>query len=245
MKSPGKTLTTRPWISGRCPLVLASGSPRRAEILERLGIPFVIEVSGVEERRRSKESPRAFAQRAAADKGSEVLRRMGSRRGSPWVLGADTIVVLGDEILGKPKHEKNARRMLAALSGKTHEVITGVWIGRWAKGESKDSNRQGEVSRKLGGIPHPAGLSEVNTLIEYLSDVVVTEVTFRKLNPRDITAYLASREWKAKAGAYAIQGLGAGLVSSIHGDYYNVMGLPGFRVVEMLIEVGAIKRYPI
>lgn len=193
-------------------IVLASESPRRAEILSRLGIPFQVETSGVNETRIPGEPAKAFVRRAATDKGEAVVRRLEAAGRRPWVLAADTIVVVDGRVLGKPVDADEAGRMLAALSARTHTVQTGVWLGR------------------CGGTA--------------LTDVVSTDVTFLPLDRGRIDGYLDSGEWRGKAGAYAIQGLAAAFVARIHGDYFNVMGLPASRVVEMLLASGAIPAFP-
>jgi septum formation protein len=121
--------------------------------------------------------------------------------GARPVLGVDTIVRCADETIGKPTHEGEAERMLELLSGKTHEVVSGLCLRTYA---------WEELHRET------------------------TRVTFRTLTPRDLAHYLASGEWQGRAGAYAIQGLGASLVERIEGDYLNVVGLPGALLVRVL-----------
>jgi septum formation protein len=113
----------------------------------------------------------------------------------------DTIVACGGEVLGKPHDEGEAERMLEVLSGRAHEVVSGLCLRTRAWEEI-----------------HCA----------------TTRVTFRALTPRDLARYLASGEWAGRAGAYAIQGLGASLVERIEGDYLNVVGLPGALLVRLL-----------
>lgn len=103
-------------------LVLGSASPRRAALLREIGVPFVVLASDVPETPEPGETPAAFAQRAARDKGAAVAQR----RGDAWVLAADTVVAVAGEILGKPRDAADARRMLRQLSGRDHEVLTGV-----------------------------------------------------------------------------------------------------------------------
>jgi septum formation protein len=117
------------------------------------------------------------------------------------VLGVDTVVSCGGELLGKPDGEGEAERMLEHLSGRTHEVVSGLCLRTRAWEEL-----------------HRA----------------TTRVTFRELTPRDLAHYLGSGEWAGRAGAYAIQGLGASLVERIEGDYLNVVGLPGAILVRLL-----------
>jgi nucleoside triphosphate pyrophosphatase len=117
------------------------------------------------------------------------------------VLGVDTEVLFGGELLGKPADAEAAEAMLEALSGRTHEVVSGVCL-RTAAWEE---------------------LHSASTL-----------VTFRALTPRDLAHYVASGEWEGRAGAYAIQGLGASLVERLDGDFLNVVGLPGALLVSLL-----------
>ena len=107
------------------PIVLASQSPRRRALLEDLGIPFIQMPSNVDESRLDGELPRDFARRAAFEKGEDIRGRLEKEGKSPWIVSADTIVVLGDEVFFKPKNKAEARVMTARLSGRTHTVITG------------------------------------------------------------------------------------------------------------------------
>jgi septum formation protein len=171
------------------PLVLASTSPQRRAILTQLGIPFDAVVP------RYEEEPDGDPIEHAAGKARSV------DGGDYPVLGVDTIVVCGGRVIGKPADLGEAERMLELLSGKTHEVVSGLCL-RTAHWE--------ELHRET------------------------TRVTFRTLNPRDLAHYLGSWEWEGRAGAYAIQGLGASLVERIEGDYLNVVGLPGALLVRLL-----------
>jgi septum formation protein len=165
------------------PLVLASRSPQRRALLEQLGIPFRAEPADVDELREGE--PRAVVVENALRKARAVP---GGR-----VLGVDTEVVLGAELLGKPAHEADAEGFLRRLSGREHEVMSGIAVV--------------EGGREL-------------------TDVSVTRVRFRALADREIAWYLATGEWRERAGGYAIQGRGAALVEAIEGDYWNVVGLP-------------------
>jgi septum formation protein len=182
-------------------LVLASGSPRRREYFERMGYAFEVVRPGTEERVRGGETARDYVERNAAEKAAEVARREGP---GTVVVSADTVVVLGDEILEKPKDAADARRMLRELSGATHQVMTGLCI-------------------REGGD----GGKEVRT-------VVVTDVEFKPLEEGEIEAYIASGEPMDKAGAYAIQGRAAYMIREIRGSYTNVVGLPLAETVDVL-----------
>ncbi len=181
-------------------LILASASPRRRELLENAGVEFDVRPSRVVEVVRSGEAPEDFARRAACEKALDVAAACPA---GSLVLGADTVVVLGDEILGKPSGPEDAARMLRRLSAATHRVITGVC---------------------LVGAPAKIEAEEHET----------TSVTFRRLDEKEIEDYLATGEPFDKAGAYGIQGFASRFVTRIEGCYFNVVGLPVARVVELL-----------
>jgi len=135
------------------------------------------------------------------------------------VIGADTVVVSGREIMGKPASRKDARRMLRLLSGKTHRVLTGVAVLHLRPGR-----------RLARGGKHRRS--------ELQADVEATDVTFAPLGKWEIEAYVASGEPDDKAGAYAVQGRGGRFVTRIEGCYFNVVGLPLPRLYHMLLEIG-------
>jgi septum formation protein len=189
-------------------LVLASASPRRRELLQNAGIPFIIHPSKIAELPRDGEAPQTCAERLAREKALEVCRQ----RPQDFVLGADTIVVVDGQILGKPRDEADAARMLHLLAGKTHQVTTGVC---------------------LIGPNHKRGSSVGDTRSE------TTSVTMSELSDDDIESYIATDEPLDKAGAYAIQGIASRWISRIEGDYFNVVGLPVSLVYRMLRENGA------
>jgi septum formation protein len=173
------------------PLILASTSPRRREILEQLRIPFDVVAPQYEE-----------------TTGDPVEHALGKARSVGLfddrpVLGCDTEVICGGRVYGKPENEEDAESMLESLGGKTHEVVSGLALITPAWEEVRSE---------------------------------VTRVTFRPLTARDLAQYVASREWEGRAGAYAIEGLGASLVERIEGDYLNVVGLPAALLVRLLAE---------
>ena len=161
-------------------IILASTSPQRRAILEQLRIPFRVVAPAYDE---------------VGD--DPVEHAIGKARsvegGGEPVLGVDTVVVLGGEVLGKPADAEEATSMLGRLSGQTHDVVSGLCL---RTDEWEESGR------------------------------AVTAVTFRELTAGGIERYVAVGEWQGRAGAYAIQGLGAALVERIDGDYLNVVGLP-------------------
>jgi septum formation protein len=193
-------------------LVLASASPRRQELLRQAGIPFTVAPANISEQPLAGESPRACAERLAREKARATLRLQPGK----LVLGADTIVVVEGEILGKPRDEADAQRMLRLLSGRTHQVITGVC---------------------LAGPPLRTGSQELSTGFEdVLSET--TLVTMITLTDDDIHSYIRTGEPMDKAGAYAIQGIASRWIPRIEGDYFNVVGLPLALVQRMLHEHG-------
>jgi septum formation protein len=181
-------------------LILASASPRRAELLAAAGYAFEVVVTDVDESVRAGEVPRDYVHRLSTEKSRVALERrlrdaMGQTADASAfvVVGADTAVVIDDEILGKPTDEADAERMLRKLAGRTHTVLTGVSV------------------RTVG---------DVRTAVE------ATTVTMAALDPAQISWYVRSREGWDKAGAYAIQGLASRFVERIDGSYSNVVGLP-------------------
>ena len=173
-------------------LILASASPRRRELLTQVGVGFEIEVSDVEEVLDDTLSPELQVQSLALAKAQAVALE----RDDGLVLGADTVVVDNNSLLGKPHSADEAAAMLRSLSGKWHQVMTAV------------------------------ALVDANDIQNKWTSVEITNVKFRDLTEDDIAAYVATGESMDKAGAYGIQGYGALLVERIEGCYNNVVGLP-------------------
>lgn len=184
-------------------LILASASPRRRSLLEGLGLAFRVIPAHIEEGGFKGQAPAELAAALARGKAMAVAKN----HPEALVIGADTIVVLGGEILGKPKDAADAVSMLKRLSAKTHTVKTGVCVAR-----ASDALARTEVES--------------------------TEVTFGVLSDELIERYVATGEPMDKAGAYGIQEIGATLVRRIDGCYFNVVGLPLFRLARMLASVG-------
>lgn len=177
-------------------LILASQSPRRQALLQLLGLPFSVRVSQADETPEPGLSP--------AEQVAQVSRRKADAIGGEpdsVIIAADTVVVCDDRVLGKPRDPQQAREMLQLLSGRTHQVMTGLTV--------------------LYG-------DRCHTCTE------ITEVTFRPLSRQEIDRYVRSGEPMDKAGAYGIQGGGALFAQKLNGDYYNVMGLPMCRLVQVL-----------
>ena len=192
-------------------LILASASPRRAELLTQIGVSFTIRPADIDERLVEGEGPAAYVLRLAGTKARAVAKYAGGRHSGArhsgngsFVLGADTIVVVDEEVLGKPANTLDAAAMLTKLAGREHQVITGVALAAAPQGN------------------------------ELKSFVVRTKVRFRQLTEEEISAYVRSGEPMDKAGAYGIQGLGGVLVESIEGNYSTVVGLPLAETFELL-----------
>jgi septum formation protein len=183
-------------------LVLASRSPRRVELLAQLGLRPRVRAAAVDETPRPGEHPALYVERLARAKARQVREALGG--GAP-VLGADTAVVVDDDILGKPRDREEALSMLARLSGRAHQVLTGVAL---AAGDALHTR------------------------------VSVSRVHFRDIATWEREAYWATGEPRDKAGAYAIQGLGAVFVRRIEGSYSGIMGLPLFETAELLRRAG-------
>ena len=190
-------------------LVLASASPRRAALLSQIGLTFEVCPSDVEEPLLSG-SAAEVTQKLALLKAEAVARQYADA----IIIGADTLVSLEGELLGKPTDDAHAREMLMQLSGSHHEVVTGV-----ALIVADSSGRRGLQPRTVS------------------REIVWTETTnvyFREVRSTEIAAYIASGEASDKAGAYGIQGRGAAFVKRVEGCYFNVVGLPLASFVEQL-----------
>ena len=194
-------------------LILASASPRRAELLRAAGIEFDVLTAAVDESLRPGEAPEAHVRRLAEDKARAAMPQAGDRP----VLAADTVVVVAGMILGKPSDSGDAWRMLRRLSGRTHEVVTGV-----------------ALAFRREGVRPRAAATEVETAVE------VTMVEFAALSDAEIAWYVASGEPAGKAGAYAVQGLASRFVTRIEGSYSNVVGLPVAVVCQMCKRAGLL-----
>jgi len=210
-------------------LVLASASPRRAELLAAAGFDFEILAVDIDERARQGEAPAEYVQRLASEKSAAALERIPgqgpaeagphnlyphnlsvgsgfSRTDDVIVIGADTAVVVDGEILGKPRDEADAALMLQRLAGRSHEVLTGVSV-RW-------------TDREVRGVE-------------------TTTVEFSPLAPAEIAWYAASGEGRDKAGGYGIQGLASRYIPRIAGSYSNVVGLPVALVHELVRSIAS------
>ncbi len=184
--------------------ILASASPRRKELLTQAGFRFQVIPSSAEEKP-TKTIPSEIVMQLASQKAEDIFRRCGQE--DCVVIGADTIVVYRDEIMGKPADREEAYDMLSMLADRTHQVYTGVSL---------------IISRK----------GSVCTRTFYES----TDVTFCPISREDLHAYVETGEPLDKAGAYGIQGSFAVHVKCIRGDYNNVVGLPVCRLYQELLK---------
>jgi septum formation protein len=203
-------------LSASAPLILGSASPRRRDILASLGIPFHVLHGSVDESAAPAEDPDRYVNRVVLDKLVAVSRMVREPERFSGLLVADTIVVLDGKILGKPTDVAHAVTLLSRIVGRDHRVLT-----RYALSISPDLT-------KLA-----------------LARTVESVVTMRAASQQEVQAYAATGEGLDKAGAYAAQGIGAFLVSRIDGSFTNVVGLPACEVIEDLLTLGLLSRFPI
>jgi len=202
-------------------LILASSSPRRQELLREIGIPFQVHAAHINEDQIAGEDAREYALRLAREKAQAVA----AHYPQSYVLGADTIVVVDGEVLGKPKDHADAARMLRILSGRSHEVTTAVSL-----------LAPGTVA------PGTVAPSTVAPCTRTETRACTTKVYFRKLTEDEIQQYVASGEPMDKAGAYAIQGGASRWTNRIEGEWSNVVGLPLSLVTDLLRTYGLMNQ---
>lgn len=193
-------------------VILASGSPRRKEIMDIMGIKYEVISSDVKEEVRETE-PAAMVKALAILKSNavaDIINKEKQKDQEYIIIGADTMVFYEENALGKPKDVEDAVRMISMLSGNTHEVYTGVGIV----------------------ILHYDGTREE------LSTAVSTKVSVQDMTIAQIREYVATGEPMDKAGAYAIQGQFGIYIKEIQGDYYNVVGFPIAKIYSMLLKKG-------
>ena len=185
-------------------IILASASPRRRELLAQIGLEFIVMPSDVEENPKSI-LPQDVVIELSKEKARDIWIKIAEGgREDALVISADTVVAIEGEILGKPKDEEDAVRMLSLLSGKEHQVYTGVTM-IWISEEGKQ---------------------------EEYSFYVCTGVVMYRMNRAEIMEYVCSGDPMDKAGAYAVQGRAAAYIKSIRGEYSNVVGLPVGRLFQ-------------
>jgi septum formation protein len=184
-------------------IILASASPRRKELLEQIGLHFDVEPSYCQEKIDDQQEPLELAKLLSLRKAKAVS----DKNAGAIIIAADTFVVLGERIIGKPNSLAEAKEILTELNGTSHSVITGFTI-------------MDTIDDKI------------------VSQSVETKVYIKGLSLEEINTYVETQESMGKAGAYAIQGLGAAIIDRIEGDYFNVMGLPVDAVVDALKQFG-------
>ena len=202
-------------------LVLASASPRRQDLLRGAGISFVVQPADVDETPLAGELACDCAERLAREKAIAVWQK----RPHDVVLGADTVVVVDQTLLAKPSDADDAARMLRMLTGRVHQVITGVCLVKpGARGQGGGVGRIGARMNSALDNSYTRTASET------------TLVTMSEISDQEIRDYVATGEPMDKAGAYAIQGIASRWIPRIEGDYSNVVGLPVALVFRMLRE---------
>jgi septum formation protein len=192
-------------MAGRLKLVLASGSPRRVDLLNQVGIePDHLLPVTIDESPKKNELPRNLAKRLAREKAEAALTlaRSDPDYAGALIIAADTVVGVGRRCLPKAELIEEAAACLRLLSGRSHRVYTGVTL----------VTEKGQLRQRL----------------------VETRVRFKRLTREDIDSYLASGEWQGKAGGYAIQGLAGGFVVRLVGSYTNIVGLPLYETLGLL-----------
>ena len=190
-------------------LILASGSPRRVELLQQAGLePDHLMPMEIDETPGKSEHPRTLARRLSRQKAEAAVKALKCDPNWPnrYILSADTVVAIGRRLLDKAELANEASAALYMLSGRSHRVYTGLTL-------VTPNNR-------------------------YRHKIVETRVRFKRLSRVEIEAYLASGEWRGKAGGYAIQGLAGAFVAKLVGSYSNVVGLPLMETVNMLVGEG-------
>lgn len=186
-------------------LILASGSPRRLDLLNQMGIkPARLMPMDIDETPKKSEHPRSLARRLSLEKAEAAFAALKNDLAwrQSYVLSADTVVAVGRRILGKAEYMDEASSSLHLLSGRSHWVYTGICLVT------------------------PGG--------QFRQKIVETKVRFKRLSAREIDAYLASDQWRGKAGAYAIQGIAGSFVQKLVGSYTNVVGLPLYETALLL-----------
>lgn len=188
-------------------IILASASPRRAELLDQIGVKYTIQAVDIDENRQANETPEALVQRLAIEKSQALLAKNGNTENNDnsenglAVLGADTLGVLNNELLVKPQDFEHAHYMLSNMSGNWHEILSAVALSYKGKTELRLNRNR---------------------------------VLFRKLSLAEIEDYWETGEPQDKAGAYAVQGLAAAFIERIEGSYSGIMGLPLFETADLL-----------
>lgn len=246
-------------------IILASGSPRRRELLSLLGLPLKVIPSDADESFQPGWTPEYIVSNLALRKAEAVLPQAGSK--PAVVVGSDTIVVLDGCVLGKPRDESEARDMLASLQGRSHSVFTGLACVRagqageligalpedvWKPAPEASADMEEAAPPGLengnGGIITPlpfGGLGQYAVIPGAGGNVPLaiagyteSRVTFRPMTSAEITSYIATGEPMDKAGSYGVQGIGSVFIEEMEGDFYSVMGLPLNLLYKLLSRFG-------
>ncbi|MFC3750630.1 Maf family protein [Paenibacillus sp. GCM10012306] len=230
-------------------IILASSSPRRQELIASLNLPYEVIVSDVDETTEPGLSPAEIVEQLSHRKAQAVYERCVAEsrfETGGVIVGSDTIVVLDDNVLGKPKDAEDAFRMLQSLQGRKHHVYSGVAVidmktdERYtAAGESLDHPEANETITYLGEtgqyrVTTPSATGQSETIVGH----TVSQITFRPMSDEEIWAYINTGEPLDKAGSYGIQGIGSVFVERIEGDFYSVMGLPLNLLYPILLKFG-------
>jgi septum formation protein len=190
------------------PLVLASASPRRLQLLAQVGVtPATVDPADIDETPGKDETPRRLALRLAEEKAAVVA----GRRPDAYVLAADTLVAVGRRILNKPEDEAEARRMIGLLSGRPHRVMTGVAV--------------------ISPLDAKGGGRKASRLVE-------SRITFKRLTAQETDAFIASGDWKDAAGGYKIHQRAGAFVTDLSGSFTGVVGLPLYETLALLEGLG-------
>lgn len=218
-------------------LVLASQSPRRIQLLQDLELEFTVDPSQFSEKD-DHTTPLELAIHNAEGKAREVA----SRHSDSIIIAADTIGVINNQPLNKPKDRDDAYRLIKLISGTTHHVITGLHIIKTgpfdAIAQNIDSPRTDNAVAGNTTTSNNTSTTGSPKILHEISEQVTTEVTMSALTEEEIQSYLNTNDWHDKAAAYAIQGRGAVFVERINGDYFNVVGLPIFTLSRILKQLG-------
>lgn len=189
-------------------IILASGSPRRKEIFDQVGVKFQV-CSSDKEEIINKKIPEEIVIELSAMKATDIQQQV---KGAAIIIGADTMVAMNHQVMGKPKDVQDAKAMLNQLQGNKHQVYTGVTVIIMKSDDCKE--------------------------IKTISFVEVTDVWVNSMTAEQIDAYTSTNEPYDKAGAYGIQGSFAINISKIEGDYYNIMGFPISKLYTVLLKEG-------
>lgn len=234
-------------------IYLASQSPRRAQLLDQIGVAYQLLLADSSEDAESLEAlitgetPRVYVERVTQLKLEAAMTRLAKRfQNNPQefvlapVLCADTTVALGGKILGKPSSSEDAVHMLTQLSGQTHEVLTAVALG-WTSSPALSGEQI--ANAPIDSNSHINSNSNSNSNSKTLSALSVSTVEFAKLTRDEIERYVDSGEPMGKAGSYGVQGKAAGFIKNIQGSYSGIMGLPLYECSQLLAQVERLRGF--